>query len=79
MLSITLASCNSDELLDKDPYDRVLTENLITDFTSFEAATAGAYNLLQQDKWSYNCSKRDICLYVSLSLLLVFFDFPTYL
>jgi hypothetical protein len=47
MLSITLASCNSDELLDKDPYDRVLTENLITDFTSFEAATAGAYNLLQ--------------------------------
>ena len=47
MLSITLTSCNSDELLDKDPYDRVLTENLITDFTSFKAATAGAYNLLQ--------------------------------
>jgi hypothetical protein len=47
MLSITLTSCNSDELLDKDPYDRVLTENLITDFTSFETATAGAYNLLQ--------------------------------
>jgi hypothetical protein len=50
MLSITLTSCNSDELLDKDPYDRVLTENLITDFTSFETATAGAYNLLQ-DKY----------------------------
>ena len=47
MLSITLTSCNSDEFLDKDPYDRVLTENLITDFTSFEAATAGAYNILQ--------------------------------
>ena len=47
MLSITFTSCNTDELLDKDPYDRVLTENLITDFTSFEAATAGAYNILQ--------------------------------
>ena len=47
MLSITLISCNRDELLDKDPYDVVLTENLITDFTSFESATAGAYNILQ--------------------------------
>ena len=47
MLSMTLTSCNSDELLDKDPYNRVLTENLITDFTSLGAATAGAYNLLQ--------------------------------
>jgi len=52
MISITLTSCNRDEFLDKDPYDRVLTENLVKDFITFESATAGAYNILQ-DRFYY--------------------------
>lgn len=46
-LFLMLSSCNQDEFLDKDPFDRVLTENLITDFESFNSATAGVYNIFQ--------------------------------
>jgi hypothetical protein len=46
-LFLMLSSCNQDEFLDKDPFDRVLTENLVTDFESFNSATAGVYNIFQ--------------------------------
>jgi len=50
---LTLVSCNQDEFLDKDPYDRVITENLITDFPTFEASVIGTYNNFQ-DTYYYN-------------------------
>lgn len=50
---LSLTSCNQDDFLDKDPYDRVLTENLITDLTSFNAAAKGVYNIFQ-DTYYYN-------------------------
>lgn len=53
MSCITLSSCNQDELLDKDPFDRVITENLITDFATFQAAAKGVYNNFQ-DTFYYN-------------------------
>jgi hypothetical protein len=42
-----LFSCDKDEFLDKDSYNIVLTENLITDFPSLNSATAGVYNIFQ--------------------------------
>lgn len=48
-----LSSCNQDDFLDKDPYDSVLTENLISDLTSFNAAAKGVYNIFQ-DTYYYN-------------------------
>ena len=50
---LSLTSCNQDDFLDKDPYDRVLTENLITDLTSFNAAAKGVYDIFQ-DTYYYN-------------------------
>ena len=50
---LSLVSCNQDDFLDKDPYDKVLTENLITDFKTFDAAAKGAYNIFQ-DTYYYN-------------------------
>lgn len=44
---LMFSSCNQDDFLDLDPYDRVLTKNLITDFASFTNATAGVYNIFQ--------------------------------
>lgn len=52
---ISLFSCNQDELLDKDPYDKITTENLITDFTSLEATVNGVYNIFQ-DGYYYSSS-----------------------
>lgn len=46
-LFLMISSCNQDEFLDKDPFDKVLTENLVTDFESFNSATAGVYNIFQ--------------------------------
>jgi len=43
----TLISCDKNEFLNIDPYDKIVTENVITDFSSFESATKGAYNILQ--------------------------------
>lgn len=43
-LFLTLGSC---DLLDKDPYNAVLTENLIVDFQSLKDATNGVYNIFQ--------------------------------
>lgn len=48
-----LSSCNQDDFLDKDPYDSVLTENLISDLTSFNAAAKGVYDIFQ-DTYYYN-------------------------
>lgn len=45
-----LWSCN---ILDKDPYDAVLTENLITDYQSLQEATNGVYNIFQNTNY-YN-------------------------
>lgn len=45
-----LWSCN---ILDKDPYDAVLTENLITDYQSLQDATNGVYNIFQNTNY-YN-------------------------
>jgi len=50
---LLLTSCNQDDFLDKDPYDSVLTENLITDLTSFNAAAKGVYDIFQ-DTYYYN-------------------------
>jgi hypothetical protein len=50
---LSLVSCNQDEFLDKDPYDRVLTENLITNLKTFDAAVKGVYNIFQ-DTYYYN-------------------------
>ena len=50
---LLLTSCNQDDFLDKDPYDRVLTENLITDLSSFNAAAKGVYDIFQ-DTYYYN-------------------------
>ena len=50
---LSLVSCNQDEFLDKDPYDKVLTENLITDFNTFDAAAKDVYNIFQ-DTYYYN-------------------------
>jgi len=53
MSILTFSSCNQDEFLDKDPYDAILTENLITDFASLKAAVNGAYEIFQ-DTYYYN-------------------------
>jgi len=47
---LTLWSCN---ILDKDPYNAVLTENLIVDFQSLKDATNGVYNIFQNTNY-YN-------------------------
>jgi len=47
MSFLLLISCNQDEFLDKQPYDKIITENIITDFNTFEAAAKGVYENFQ--------------------------------
>jgi hypothetical protein len=49
-----LISCNQDEFLDKQPYDQIITENVITDFKSFETAAKGTYNFFQDGSYYNN-------------------------
>lgn len=53
LMLIFFSSCNDDEFLDKDPYDAVLTENLIDGFSSLESAVNGVYEIFQ-DTYYYN-------------------------
>ena len=46
-LFLMFTSCNQDDFLNKDPFDKLLTENLITDIVSFRNATTGVYNIFQ--------------------------------
>lgn len=50
---LSLVSCSQDTFLDKDPYDQVTTENLITNLETFKTAVSGAYNIFQ-DTYYYN-------------------------
>jgi hypothetical protein len=50
---LSLVSCNQDDFLDKKPYDKIITDNLIVDFTTFEAAANGVYNIFQ-NSYYYN-------------------------
>lgn len=48
-----LISCDQDEFLDKQPYDLITAENIITDLKSFESVAKGTYNIFQ-DPYYYN-------------------------
>ena len=50
----TLISCNQDEFLDKQPYDRVTSENIITDYKSLETVVKGSYNFFQDASYYNN-------------------------
>ena len=50
---LTFISCNQDEFLDKKPYDKIITENVITDFATFKAVAKGVYDIYQ-DTYYYN-------------------------
>ncbi len=50
---MSLVSCNQDEFLDKKPYDKIITDNLIVDYSTFEAAANGVYNIFQ-NTYYYN-------------------------
>lgn len=50
---LIFTSCNQDEFLDIQPYDKITTDNIIVDYTTFEAAANGVYNIFQ-DSYYYN-------------------------
>ena len=40
-------SCNQDEFLAKEPYDKIITQNVILNFVTFNAAAKGVYDTFQ--------------------------------
>ncbi len=49
----SLVSCNQEDFLDKKPYDKIITGDVIIDYPTFEAAAKGVYNIFQ-DTYYYN-------------------------
>ena len=47
VLIFSLFSCNKDEFLNKKPYDKISTDNLIVDYSTFKAAADGVYDIFQ--------------------------------
>ena len=43
----TFYSCNQDEFLAKEPYDKIITQNVILNFVTFNAAAKGVYDTFQ--------------------------------
>ncbi|NPA36562.1 MAG: RagB/SusD family nutrient uptake outer membrane protein [Chlorobi bacterium] len=48
VLILNLTSCEESDFLDKQPYDKITIDNLIVDYSTFEAAVNGVYNIFQQ-------------------------------
>ncbi len=42
-----LSACTKDAFLDKKPYDKIITDNVFTDYSTFENAVNGVYNIFQ--------------------------------
>ncbi len=48
VLILNLTSCDESDFLDKQPYDKITIDNLIVDYSTFETAVNGVYNIFQQ-------------------------------
>ncbi len=44
---LSLVSCTQEDFLDKKPYDKIITEDVIIDYPTFEAAAKGVYDIFQ--------------------------------
>lgn len=52
---LSFYSCKQDEFLEKEPYDKIITKNVIQNFATFDAAARGVYDTFQ-DVAYYNGS-----------------------